>query len=117
MDESITPDPERFTPGEPTPFDDPLDADTWVTEEEVASLATERDIMGTDHVQQAENILKENLPAAIHSVAKLARLATNESVRLNAAKYIIDRNLGKITEPVPEIDDPIKRLLEGVTVN
>lgn len=115
-DESITPNPERFNLPPDSSDEVDADADTWVTEEEVDALASERDIMGTDHVAQAEAILKENLPSAVHSVAKLARLASNETVRLNAAKYIIDRNLGKVVEPQVEIDDPTKRLLEGVVV-
>lgn len=88
----------------------------WVTEDDIKALATERDVFGEDEVLQAERILKENLPNAVHSLAKLARVASSETVRMNAAKYIVDRNLGKITEPQTDEDDALKEMLEGVTV-
>lgn len=109
-DEAITPNPDRFI------HTDDEEGDAWVTDAEVEALAHEREVMGTDHVQQAEEILKQHLPTAVNSIAKLARVANNETVRLNAAKYIIDRNLGKITEPHVEAEDPIKKALEGVIV-
>ena len=90
--------------------------DTWVSEDEVRALADEREILNYDEVEQAERILKENLPAVTHSIIKLARSASSETVRLNAAKYVMDRNLGKITEPQTDEDDVLKELYEDVTV-
>ncbi len=87
----------------------------WVTEEDVKALELERDILGDDEEQQALRILKENLPVVVNSIVKLSRTATSETVRLNAAKYVIDRNLGKITEPDVAGDDELMKLLEDVT--
>ncbi len=91
--------------------------DAWITEEDVKALEMERDILGDDEETQAIRILKENLPTVVHAVVKLARTAQSETVRLNAAKYVIDRNLGKITEPDLGEDDILREVLEGVTVN
>ena len=92
--------------------------DSWITDDDVKALAEEREIFGTDLQQQAERILQENLPAVVQSVVKLSRAAESENVRLSAAKYIIDRNLGKITDPaLPKEDDPTRRLLDGVVVS
>ena len=89
----------------------------WVSEDDIKALADEREVFGEiDEVAQTERILKENLPAVTLSVIKLARTASSETVRLNAAKYVIDRNLGKISDPDPTGDDPLVELIEGVTI-
>lgn len=129
MDNHNTGDKPQFSeddPRDPSYFN-PFDADEsnssidnpeeWVTDDDVQALTAERDIMGYDEYQQAENILKENLPAITHAVVKLARSASSETVRLNAAKYIIDRNLGKVTEPESKESNPTQEFLEGVVVS
>lgn len=90
--------------------------DSFVTDEEIQALNAERDVFGIDEEMQAEKILKEHLVPAIHSIGKLSRTASSETVRLNAAKYIIDRNLGKITEPTTEEEDNIRKILDDVVV-
>lgn len=91
--------------------------DSWVSEDDIKALADEREVFGEiDEVGQTQRILKENLPAVTLSVIKLARTAASETVRLNAAKYVIDRNLGKITDPDPTEDDPLRELYEDVTI-
>lgn len=103
--------------------DDPRDPsytseeNAWVTEEDVKALELERDIMGTDEEQQAVQILKDNLPSVVHGIVKLARTAQSETVRLNAQKYVIDRNLGKIQDPDTGEADALREVLEGVTVS
>lgn len=107
-------DRERFASDDPRdPSYVPSD-DDWVTDEEVQALREEREVFSLDETQQAEKIFKENLPAVAHSVVKLARTAQSEAVRLNAAKYVVDRNLGKIVEPDLGEQDMIKELLQGV---
>ncbi len=101
--------------------DDPRDSHEgdrdWVSEDDIKALATERDIFGEDEETQALRILKENLPTVVHAITKLARTASSETVRLNAQKYVIDRNLGKITEPDVAEDDVLKKIYEDVTVD
>jgi len=103
-------DPNHFPPDRSPHTED----DTWVSDEEIKALAEERVIMGTDLEQQAEEILKQNLPAIVQSVVKLARSAQSETVRLNAGKYVIDRNLGRISDPEPEGEDALKQFLGDV---
>jgi hypothetical protein len=106
----------NFAQDDPRDPSTEVEGDAWVTEDDVKALAVERDVFGEDELLQAERVLKENLPGAVHSVAKLARTAASETVRLNASKYLIDRNLGKITEIQPDEDDALKRLYEDVKV-
>ena len=87
----------------------------WVTEEDIKALELERDVLGDDEEQQALRILKENLPVVVNSIVKLSRTASSETVRLNAAKYVVDRNLGKITEHDVDADDVLAELLKDVT--
>lgn len=89
----------------------------WVTEEDIKALEMERDVLGDDYEQQSLRILKENLPVVVNSIVKLARTASSETVRLNAAKYVVDRNLGKITEPDMTEEDILLKVYEGVTVD
>ena len=90
------------------------DEDAWVTDEEIQALNAERDVMGTTIEMQAESILKENLPQIVQSVVKLARSAQSETVRLGAAKYIIDRNLGRISEPTSDEGDKLHDFMKDI---
>lgn len=104
----------EFTSPDPRDPSQAGDDATWVSDEEIKALADEREIFGTDLEQQAEEILKQNLPAIVQSVVKLARSAQSETVRLNAGKYVIDRNLGRISDPDPEGEDVLKEFLGDV---
>lgn len=95
-------------------LNDDSSEETWVTDEEVEALAMERDIMGDSIEMQAERILRDNLPAVVHGIVKLARSANSETVKLNAQKYIIDRNLGKIVEPATVEGDPLMDMMQSV---
>lgn len=98
-------------------FSDPeASSEAWITDEEIQALADEREVFGHDEVEQAEKILRENLPAVTHAVVKLARKASSETVRLRAAQYVIDRNLGRITEPTAEESTATEDLLRDVIV-
>lgn len=110
-----TPSFESPDPRDPAKFTDPEGEDTWVSDEDIEALNMEQDALGLNETQLAEKILLESLPAVTHSVIKLARSAQSENVRLSAARYVIDRNLGKIGDALPEGEDPVGDLLKGVT--
>jgi hypothetical protein len=110
----MRPEFESSDPRDPSVNPFPDEDAAWVTEEEIKALAEEREILGGDETAQAERILKENLPQITQSLVKLARSAQSESVRLNAAKYIVDRNLGRIAEPEPVIEDPLRTFMGEV---
>lgn len=84
-------------------MDDTPNADehTFVTKEDLDALKEESEVFGIDNddpMAVADFHLRQYLPQAILSVGKLARSAANERVRLSAAQYIIDRNLGKVSD-------------------
>lgn len=103
---------------EPNGREDPAatsdNSSNWITEDELAALAEEREALQMTAEQQAESILEENLIPAIHSLGKMARSAQSETVRMNAAKYIVDRNLGKIADAKPKDATPLEKLLEDL---
>lgn len=66
---------------------------------ELAKLTTEKNSFYSDESQEAlaRRIFREALPAAACTVVD-TMLGGSEKVRLDAAKYIVERNLGKIGE-------------------
>ena len=85
-------------------------------DEALAGLAQERQVMDLDEVEQAEKMFKENLPLAVLAVTTLARTAVNERIRLDASKYVVERNLGglKDVDPTRGKGDPLLDLLGEV---
>jgi len=88
--------------------------EAWNPKRALAALAGERDLAGNEKsmTQIAEGLLEENLPQAVIAIAHMAQHSPNERIRLSAAQYIVDRNLGKITDQgmVGE-SDPLESLL------
>lgn len=67
----------------------------WIPDEAVAELVLKRALMtDEDPVKLANSILKDNVPLATMSMAHLAIHSPIDSVRFNAAKYVMDRVLG-----------------------
>lgn len=90
--------------------------DDLVTEDQVKALAEERDITGDDEQAQAERLFKEHLPSAVLTIISLARNAASERVRMSAAQYIVERNLGKITDrTIAEEQDELRQLVQELT--
>lgn len=58
-------------------------------------------------------LLKENAPRAILSLVHIANHSANDRVRLDAAKYITDRVLGRIIDSTPAgTQDPLERIAQ-----
>lgn len=86
-----------------------------VSAEELKALEDERSIFEETEVQMAQRILRNNLVASIHSVTKMALNSANERIRLAAAQYVIERNMGRVQDNAPPpADDPIADLLGSV---
>lgn len=49
-------------------------------------------------VAAARNIFREGLVPAAESIAHLAAFSKNDRIRLDASKYVVERNLGKMSE-------------------
>jgi hypothetical protein len=94
--------------------------EAWNPKRALAALAGERDLAGEDKsmTQVAETLLEENLPQAVLAIVHMSQHSPNERIRLNAAQYIVDRNLGKITDQGMVGDsDPLERLLGACVKN
>lgn len=80
----------------------------WVPEEAIEKLTLERALHANeDPIEMATKIIKENLPIAAMSMAHLAVYSPTEMVRLNAAKYLMDRAFdpkGKLPDAKPAWD-------------
>lgn len=63
-----------------------------------------------DYESMAKQIMLENLPRVAASMVHIAMYDTNSATRLNAAKYLIDRVLGRDTTVVE--DDPLAKVME-----
>lgn len=80
----------------------------WVPEEAIEKLTLKRAIADDeDPVKMASEIIKEHLPLAAMSMAHLAIYSQTEMVRMNAAKYLMDRAFdpkGKLPDAKPAWD-------------
>lgn len=69
----------------------------WDSDEAINALKMERTVNPSETEEElARRIIRENLPAAASAIAHLAIHSPSEKTRLEAARYIVDRNLGKI---------------------
>jgi hypothetical protein len=60
----------------------------------------------------AERLFEENVVGATLSLINIARNASSDSVRLNAAKYVVDRVLGPSRKDSPLEVNPLDALIE-----
>jgi len=51
--------------------------------------------------EMAKMILQENLIPSVNTLVHLAVYAESDRIRLEAARYVIERNLGKLTDRLP----------------
>jgi hypothetical protein len=64
---------------------------------------------------QATTTFRESLPVAAASICHLALHSANERIRLDASKYVVERNLGRIGENnLPGAKDPVDDLIKEV---
>jgi hypothetical protein len=86
----------------------------WNVDEALASLADETLLMDEgDSRATVKRIFREAGPAAAAAVVHVAKFSTNEKNRLQAAQYVVERNIGKIGDDDLE-DDPLAALLGNV---
>lgn len=92
----------------------------WDPTTELSSLMLAQDadpILRTDQAQHARDIFKEAAPMAARAICHLATFSRNERVRLDAAKYVVERNLGRVADD-PTItggDDMLMKFMKGFT--
>lgn len=69
----------------------------WVSDDALASLATERQLH-EDETEEgtARRLMRENVGVATLSIIHLATHGSNDRLRLDASKYIVERVLGRV---------------------
>lgn len=91
----------------------------WIPDEALQGIEMDRTIHADEtNIDAAKRILDESLPGAVASVTHLALNSQNEKIRLDASKYIIERNMGTLNNPVSTgKGDPWTELLNNVLVD
>lgn len=85
------------------PFDDP----DWLPDEAIKALNVERRTLYANETpaQTARRLMHENSPGAALSIVQIALYGSNERLRLDAAKYVVDRALGRPGEDLGQGED------------
>jgi hypothetical protein len=95
----------------------PADDPDWLPDEAVEALNSERTILHTSetNAQTARRIFQENAPGAAASIAHIALYGSNERLRLDAAKYISDRVLGRVGDDLGQGEDsPLDAMIRSM---
>jgi len=72
--------------------------DDWDPDNIIDSLADEKRVLELSDVDAAEKILKENVGRAAHAIVHIAVRSPDPKLRFDAAKYVVERVLGRTTE-------------------
>ena len=85
-----------------------------VTDEDIRAIKQEADAYNETSEQMANRLFKENLPHAVIAISKLAMFASNEKIRLDASRYIVERNLGRLQDGNNLALEPLEKFLSDV---
>jgi len=89
----------------------------WDSDEALSNLTMERAVHPTESEEDlARRVFLESLPIAALTIAHAAQHSGNERIRLDAAKYIVERNLGKIGDD-PDAGGALERLMKELANN
>jgi sensor histidine kinase regulating citrate/malate metabolism len=89
------------------------DDDSWVPEDALANLTSERTLNPAETEEQlARRLLKENVPQAVLAIIHTSQHGTSERVRLDASKYIVERVLGKVGDDAYGEISPLTKFLD-----
>lgn len=92
--------------------------DDWDPDNIIDSLADEKQILELSDVEAAEKILKENVGRAAHAIVHIAVRSPDPKLRFDAAKYVVERVMGRTTESgLMKQDDMYSDLLNDITVS
>lgn len=102
------------------------DYDHWVSDEDLqAAMQMEQTVFGRDlsvgaSVSLAKRLFKENAAAAAQSIIKTAIHGSTEKVRFDAAKYVLERALGPVSQVGKDEDgelDPLEAAVHQLMGN
>ena len=105
---------DEFHDEEPTPFSSSgKPKDYWDSDEADELLKMER-TMNPDETNRAltQRLFEEAGPQAALTLIHLAQHATNENTRMNSAKYVTERILGKIGDGETDEESPLDRIVK-----
>jgi hypothetical protein len=81
-------------------------------EDKLADLEVERDLRGETTEQAADRMFKEHLLQATQAICNIAVYGSTEKLKLQAAQYVVERNLGRLGDRDPLANtDPFELLL------
>jgi hypothetical protein len=68
-----------------------------------------------DETRTADRLFRAGLPVAAAAVVHIAQHCPNEKTRLDAARYVVERNLGQLKDVLPQVaNDPFEELLGDI---
>ena len=86
----------------------------WDPDEALESLKMERQLAPDESEEQiAKKLFRENLVTATQAICHLAVYGMNEKLRFDAAKYVVERNLGPAGYD-GGVKDPIEDLIADI---
>lgn len=86
------------------------------TEAELKAMEADRNRREEYPEDQTRRLFKENAPLAASTICELATgMDVPPRIQLQAATYVVDRVLGRITDPTTTEDDPYQKLMKQVT--
>lgn len=88
-----------------------MDEREWVPDKALEALNMEQGMSEETPEELARRLLREGLPLAVSSLVHLSAHSTNERTRLDAAKSVIERNLGKPGDQAPG-KDPLEKMFQ-----
>lgn len=86
----------------------------WNPDKRLEELAFEQQIDDGDPAKTAMRIFRENAVMAAHSITWMAIHSPDQRIRLDAAKYTVERIIGKVGDEQVFDDDPIESLLRDI---
>lgn len=81
-----------------------------VTEEDIEMLKMEANVKDETFEELATRLFKEALPIAVANIARVAEHAANDKTRFEAAKYIVERNLGRLQDAKTIVASPAEKM-------
>ena len=91
----------------------------WDVEDALRSMEVERQIHQDQTPSEiATRIFDENMVPSALAIVHLAQHSPNEKIRMDAAKYVLERILGRIGDESKSSEtNPLERLLAEIVTN
>lgn len=95
--------------------DDLVDDRSWIADEAIEGLKMERNLNpGETDIELTRKLFRESAPAAASAIIHVALYGQNEKTRVDSAKYVVERVLGRPGEENANGQSPLEALMEGV---